>query len=205
MTTKLKIDLTQGILEVEGSEVFVKSIYRDFKLQFLGEEAVEEEVKPARRRRGRKSKKAPQITLGPKPAAKAGAEPAEAAEPVDEAKVPIPASTHTYLKDLDLSASPDHPSLVEFMDAKFPITNEERNLVFLYYLQKVINQKPVTADHVYSCYRKVNIRAPLNLDHNLQVTADHHGWIRIAKSGNLAVTAEGKRYAENELPKRVKN
>ena len=42
MTTKLKIDLSQGILEVEGSETFVRAIYRDFKMQFLGEEAVEE-------------------------------------------------------------------------------------------------------------------------------------------------------------------
>jgi hypothetical protein len=168
----------------------------------LGEEAVEEEEKPTRRRRGRKSKGVAKTTPGPKPAAKVEVEPPKAAEPVDEAKVTVP--THTYLKDLDLSAGADHPSLAEFMDAKFPITNEERNLVFLYYLQKVVNQKPVTADHVYTCYRKVNIRAPLNLDHNLQVTADHHGWIRIAKSGNLAVTAEGKRYAEKELPKRVK-
>lgn len=200
MTTKLKIDLTQGILEVEGSEVFVNSIYRDFKLQFLGEEAVAKEEKPVRRRRGRKSKTTPR----PKPAPKAEAEPAKATEPVQEAKVPAPAPTHTYLKDLDLSATSDHPSLVEFMDSKFPITNEERNLVFLYYLQKVVNQRPVKADHVYTCYRKVNIRAPLNLDHSLQVTVDHHGWIRIAKNGNLTVTAEGKRYAENELPKRVK-
>ena len=44
MTTKLKIDLVQGILEVEGSETFVKAIYRDFKVQFLGEDAVEEEM-----------------------------------------------------------------------------------------------------------------------------------------------------------------
>lgn len=205
MTTKLKIDLTQGILEVEGSEVFVKSIYRDFKLQFLGEEAVEEEEKPARRRRGRKPKRTAKPAAR-QPAPEAEAKPVEAGEPAEEAKAPPPPpSPHTYLEDLDLSAGPDHPSLVEFMDSKFPITNEERNLVFLYYLQQVVNRKPVTADHVYTCYRKVNIRAPLNLDHTLQVTAEHHGWIKIAKNGNLTVTAEGKRYAENELPKRVKN
>ena len=45
MTTKLKIDLVQGILEVEGSETFVKAIYRDFKVQFLGEDAIEEETR----------------------------------------------------------------------------------------------------------------------------------------------------------------
>lgn len=203
MSTKLKIDLTQGILEVEGSEVFVKSIYRDFKLQFLGEEAVEEEEKPTRRRRGRKPKPRAKVTPKPKSAEEAAPEPVAPAKA--ELKPPPPAPSYDYLRDLDLTASPDHLSLVEFMDSKFPITNEERNLVFLYYLQYVIKRKPNSPDHIYTCYRKANIRVPINLENSLHMTADHHGWIRVAKNGNLTVTAVGKRYAENELPKRVKS
>jgi hypothetical protein len=90
------------------------------------------------------------------------------------------------------------------MDSKFPITNEERNLVFSYYLQYVVKHKPITLDHIYTCYRKAKIRAPLNVEHSVQMTADHHKWVRIAKNGNITVTPTGKRYAEKQLPKRVK-
>ena len=51
MSTKLKIDLTQGLLEVEGSESFVKIIYNDFKTHFAGIEAVDNDLKPPRRTR----------------------------------------------------------------------------------------------------------------------------------------------------------
>ena len=42
MTTKLKIDLSEGVLEVEGTEAFVTAIYNDFKAHFVGEEAVDD-------------------------------------------------------------------------------------------------------------------------------------------------------------------
>ena len=53
MASKLKIDLSQGVLEVEGSESFVKTIYNDFKAHFIEEETPEEvePVKPAKTRR----------------------------------------------------------------------------------------------------------------------------------------------------------
>ncbi len=186
MTTKLKIDLTQGILEVEGSETFVRNIYRDFKIQFLGEEAVEEE-KPTRRRRSRKSTRSKSTKSSP-----AKAEPAPKPPP------------YNLVPDLNLGATKDHPSLVEFMDSKLPITYVERNLVFLYYLQYLLKQKPVTMDHVYTCYREAKIRAPLDLDSSLKMTAKDKGWITIAEDGHMSVTPSGKRYVEEQLPQKVK-
>ena len=58
MTTKLKIDLSGGILEVEGSEAFVRAIYKDFKLHFIGEEAAGDLQKPKRSRRSRTASRA---------------------------------------------------------------------------------------------------------------------------------------------------
>jgi hypothetical protein len=201
--------LVQGILEVEGSETFVKAIYRDFKVQFLGEDAVEEEIKPTRRRRSRKTK--PQKTASVQPVVATevapkteGVEAAPTVAPGNKTPQPIQPA-YDFLKDLDLAASDDHVSLVEFMDSKFPITNEERNLVFLYYLQHVIKEKPITPDHVYTCYRKAKIRAPLDIEHSLRMTADHQKWIKIAKNGNITVTAAGKNYLEKQLPKKMKS
>ncbi len=211
MTTKLKIDLSQGILEVEGSETFVKAIYKDFKIQFLGEETAEEETKkPARAgKRGKAAKSRAKPVPKPRPAqVKKPAKPAKTVvtpKPPPKPKKSPPAPSYTYVEDLELGATDDHLSLVEFMDSKLPITNEERNLVFLYYLQHVIKRKPIKIDDVYTCYRKGNIRAPLNLENSLKMTAEHENWIRITKIGNMSVTAAGKRYVDQQLPKKVKS
>ena len=54
------------------------------------------------------------------------------------------------------------------------------------------------------CYRKAKIRAPLDLEHSLDVTAKHRKWIRIAKNGNMTTTPAGKEYLEKQLPKKMK-
>ena len=109
------------------------------------------------------------------------------------------------MQDLKLGATSGHPSLVEFMDAKLPITNEERNVVFMYYLQHILKAKPITLDHVYTCYREAKIRAPLNIENSLRMTAEHRGWIKANQNGSMTVTSEGKQYVEKQLPKKVKN
>jgi hypothetical protein len=214
MSTKLKIDLTQGILEVEGSESFVKIIYNDFKTHFAGIEAVEEDLKPPRRTRKRKST-AKKVDK-PKPEAPAPV-PASVLEFVTEAdpdqseakprltKPSPPMPVYTQVEGLDLGAADGHPSLVDFMDAKFPLTNEERNIVFLYYLQHNIKLKSITPDHIYTCYRHAKIRVPLNLENSLRITTDQHKWIKTTKAGNMTLTAAGKQYVEKQLPKKVKH
>jgi hypothetical protein len=216
MTTKLKIDLTQGILEVEGSETFVKAIYRDFKTQFLGEEAVEEEksnsTRPKRRRKTKSTKAKATPPAQPEKVdelAPPDQKPESPPSPDGPLEAPAPArkrpsQTYTYMEDLELKATADHLSLVEFMDSKLPITNEERNLVFLYYLQYIIKHKPIKLDDIYTCYVTGKIRVPLNIEQSLQKTADSVNWIKITKNGNMTVTAEGKRYVEEQLPKKVK-
>jgi hypothetical protein len=237
VTTKLKIDLAQGILEVEGSEVFVKAIYNDFKAHFIGEEAAEDPFKPKRTRRTKRTSKTtttptkpepvaslpeqkPEVELttpepvsklpipAPKPEAPAPKPEAPAPKPEAPApkpEAPAPKPTYTFLEDLDLSATDGRPSLVEFMDSKFPITNEERNLVFIHYLQNILKIKMVTIDHIYTCYKAAKIRVPLNIEHSLQTTTKQYRWIRVTKTGKLSVTPAGKNYVEKQLPKKLKS
>lgn len=217
MTTKLKIDLSQGVLEVEGSETFVKAIYADFKAHFVepdGAAEVSALIERPRRRRARTAKKvtetvpvtaevvAPPIT--PEIVAEPSIQPS-APEPMPEPTPPPITPTYHYIEDLKLGAGEGHPSLVKFMDAKLPVTNEERNLVFLYYLHHILKVKPITLDHIYTCYRAAKIRAPLNLENSLRVTAEQRGWIKINQNGSITVTSDGKQYAEKQLPKKVKS
>jgi hypothetical protein len=230
MTTRLKIDLTQGLLEVEGSETFVKAIYNDFKAHFVESDSqVEESPLPAKPKRVRTARSAKTRTetvplpiqppaLETKldsapPVAEVVAPPIPEPEvvppppePALEPKAPAPVlPSYTYIEDLKLSAAGGRPALVEFMDSKLPITNEERNLVFLYYLQHILKIKPITLDHVYTCYRQAKIRAPLNIENSLRMTAEHRGWIKANQNGSMSVTSEGKQYVEKQLPKKVKN
>ncbi len=234
MTTKLKIDLSEGILEVEGSETFVTAIYNDFKAHFIGQEAVDDLYRSTRAKRPKTTKatkpkalpakqvppkKEPEPTpkvqtqepvTEPEPAAKPAAKPVTkpaaepAAKPAAEpaAKPAPPKPIYTFLEDLDLSAANNGPSLVEFMDAKLPITNEERNLVFVHYLQTVRKIKRITIDHIYTCYKAAKIRVPINIEKSLHMAAN---WINISKTGRLTVSAAGKRYVEKQLPKKLKN
>jgi hypothetical protein len=214
MSTKLKIDLTQGILEVEGSESFVKIIYNDFKTHFAGIEAAEEDLKPPRRTRKRKSA----VKKADKPAPdQSTSVPASILEFVTEedpdqseskprSKKPSPPTpVYTQVEGLDLGAAVGRPSLVDFMDAKFPLTNEERNIVFLYYLQHNLKTKSITPDHIYTCYRHAKIRVPLNLENSLRITTDQHKWIKTTRAGKMTLTAAGKQYVEKQLPKKVKH
>ena len=226
MATKLRIDLAQGILEVEGSETFVKTIYADFKAHFAGEEASAEpaevkarsgQAKAANKRKTSKRKTAepepapqpePQpgvvpiaVARKPEPELKPEAE-AEARGKAKTARLTVP--SYTYIEELNLGATGDHTSLVEFMDSKLPITNEERNLVFLYYLQHILKLDIISPDHIYTCYKKANIRSPLNIENSLRVTASQKGWIQGQENGKMTVTPEGKLYVEKQLPKRVK-
>ncbi len=217
MTTKLKIDLTQGLLEVEGSETFVKAIYSDFKLHFIGDDAGEALVTSARRRRKR-AKPAPAPVEAEPPAttvsapvsapeaAGAVARPKEKSKPRSrKTKAPAKESTYSFLSDLVLSAEGDRVSLVEFMDNKFPITNEERNLVFLYYLQYLKKDKQLNVDHIFTCYKAAKIRVPLNLEASLRTTVEHRRWIKMTKTGKLSVSPAGKLYVEKQLPKKLKS
>jgi hypothetical protein len=232
MTTRLKIDLSQGLLEVEGSETFVKAIYNDFKAHFVEPNGQVDEVESLRTARPKRAKIArpsrprletaalpvmpppPAETSPPAPVAAAVAlpsppEPAPPPPPPESAPEPKAVApslpTYTYIEDLKLGHAGDRPSLVEFMDAKLPITNEERNLIFLYYLQHILKVKPITLDHVYTCYREAKIRAPLNIENSLRMTAEHRGWIKANQRGSMTVTPDGKLYVEKQLPKKVKN
>jgi len=211
MTTKLKIDLMQGILEVEGSETFVKAIYSDFKSQFIGDDAGESLAGLGRGKRRAPRARAVPKTQQPEPASPPEIVSVVPPSPIEVAAPPEPEPpsavkpNYRLVPDLNLGGQNDHPSLVEFMDAKFPITNEERNLVFLYYLQYIAGLKTITIDHIFTCYKEAKIRVPLNLEVSLQTTADQRHWIKMAQTGRLSVTPSGKLYVDKQLPKKLKS
>jgi hypothetical protein len=203
MTTKLRIDLSQGVLEVEGSEHFVKAIYSDFKSHFIAHtEATPKDEKPSELKPTPKPKTPRPAKSISKPEPAPIPQLPEVVPPPEEK--PPPPYTYTYIENLSLEGGENRPALVEFMDAKMPITNEERNLVFLYYLQYILDYQPINLDAVYTCYKATNIRVPHNIETSLRMTADYQGWIKASTNGQMSVTHSGKNYVEKQLPQRKK-
>jgi hypothetical protein len=115
---KLKIDLAQGIIEVEGSEQLVRDIYNDFK----------ERLNQAPSRATVMEKSSPQAEAPPaKPAAKVK-KAVSASKPKSKAKSST-SNSGSLLKDLDLTSSDGKDSLRDFYNKYETTSNLERNLV----------------------------------------------------------------------------
>lgn len=179
--TKLRIDLSQGIIEAEGSEEFVQNIYLDFKDQI--QQTPINDVGKSREKKN----------ITPKPPKK---------DTKKQRKTGTKKETHKIVKDLDLSGKGNKPNLKDFYGQFSPKSNFEKNLIFCYYLQNKINHSPITMDDVFTCYRHIaEIKAPGALKQSLYDTASIRGWIDTSSLENIVVPIAGINYLEHDLAK----
>jgi len=179
--TKIKIDLSQGIIEAEGSEQFVMKIYSEFKERLASE---------------KKHLKKPEKIKRADPAAKP-----EKQATKKKRKAALVAPTHQMLNDLDLSGGKDNVSLRDFYDQYKAKSYLEKNLTFCYYLEHIINISPLTADHVFTCYRTLNIKAPKALHQSLKDTSRYKGWLDTSSLEDIKTPIAGMNYIEHDMSK----
>ena len=179
--TKLRIDLFNSTVEVDGEESFVRLVYDDFKGQLAGagQKVAINIQKP---------------TEGHSPLTEA----------VSLAKKPIdkrPKASFSIIKDLDLSSNNDKPSLREFYASRSPRSALECNAVFVYYLQQIANVKPIAIDHIYSCYKALNLKYPNALKQSIADTSSRKGWLDTSSFEDIKLATPGENYVEHDLPK----
>jgi hypothetical protein len=195
---KLKIDLSAGTVDVEGSEEFVSLIYKDFKARL---DAVEPNTKapdPARTA----------LTPPPSPPPHAASrKSAKSKRDVPESKTkktPAGKYTPSMLKNLDLGGQGKTERLKDFYGRYAPTTNMERNLIFAYYLQHKLDMTGITADHIFTCYRNVGgVKAPEAMRQSLLDTAGRRGWLDVGDWENIVVPISGVNYLEHDMPKKA--
>ena len=178
METKLRIDLSQRTLEVEGSEAFVREIYSDFKDRISAISQV-----------------TPKKTNGKQEAK------AEAPTPPKGKHRQLKKEALSIVKDLDLAEQGYKPSLKDFFSKYTPRNNFERNLIFVYYLQNIANESAITTDHIFTCYRHVSVKLPRAFKQSLWDTASQKGWIDTSSLEDIKVTTHGMNYIEHEITK----
>ncbi len=117
-------------------------------------------------------------------------------------KLKTKAKRPSIVRELDLSKNGSTPSIRDFYQKYAPKTNLERNLLFCYYLQNLKNVKPITIDHVYTCYRNIQeLKIPKNLYQSLVDTSRLKGWIDTSSMYDISVEIAGINYMEHDMPK----
>lgn len=181
MITRIRIDLSQGIIEAEGNEEFVRSIYGDFKARLDA------------------------LSAAPRPAAQGAKAAATPSVRSTREKTRRANYVPKISKDLDLSGKNGNESLKAFFGKYEAGTNFERNLIFVYYLRQICERSPVKMDDIFTCYRTVGIKAPEDLYSSLFDTARHKGWVEVRSAEDVDITVSGINHFEHDLPKKKAN
>ena len=189
MTTKLHINLNQGLIEAEGSEEFVLTVYRDFKDKVANSPNISQSPK--------QQNQSPQsVTMQhqtehrtkttKKPANKTGKKAAS--------------KGYTLCKDLNLYSEGDKPSLKDFMDGYNADSNMPRYLLCVYYLKEVKGIEKVGINEIYTCFKNLNLKIP-NIEQGLRDTASRKGWLDTSDSEDLQIPVAGENAVDHELVK----
>lgn len=179
--TILKINLNDGLLEVDGEEDFVRSIYSDFKTELIA------------------SRNANPAPVAKKPDQDSTVKKSSSTKKSSNGKK---RESFTILKDLDLSSKTNSLDLKNFLSDKAPITAMERNTVFVYYLKNHANASVITLDHIYSCYKYTSTPVPAALRQSIADTSSRRGWLDTSSFDDIKLSIPGENYVEHDLPRK---
>jgi hypothetical protein len=149
LTVKLHINISQGLIEVEGDADLVREIYFDFKEQLLNGDRVT--PKPASSRQEAPSDS--EEVSKPKSKTKRRGAPKRKASSDDEGPSII-ADQPKLDKNLDTSGLPAYFGQFEAKN------NADKILVFLKFMTDELQIESPNTDQFYTCFEKVNERVP---------------------------------------------
>lgn len=111
-------------------------------------------------------------------------------------------SKNSYSIEGSLNLNPSGKESLKSFIGQFNVSNGfQYNLLFVYYLQKVISKANINANHIYTCYKTAGIKMPNNLYQSLVDTKRKKGWIESLDMNNITVTISGENYVEQDLKK----
>lgn len=198
---KLKIDLSQGMIEVEGSEALILELYSDFKDRFkhMPISSIQPKLSPTEV--GMDVPQAEPIAALPAPTAPAKVTTATKSSTSAPRKVKRPSKEEPkLLSDLDLNQGP-LGRLKEFHAKYAPKTNMEQNLIFTYFLRDGLGLEEISEDHLYTCYRAVSVKVPKALRQSVLDTANTKGWLGTDSTGTIKLTTAGRNHIEHDMEK----
>ena len=91
-------------------------------------------------------------------------------------------------------------SFKDFSTSKQPHNRQERCVVSVYYLERVLEHSPIDASDVYTCFKDVGWIIPTDLENTLSWTASQKGWLDTRDMSNIVIAIPGENVIEHELP-----
>lgn len=92
----------------------------------------------------------------------------------------------------ELNLNPkDKVSLSDFLGQYNHKSSSQKNLVFVHYLTEIIGESSITYNHIFSCYRWLEIKFPDAFIQSLRDTKTKKGWLLSTKNGEIRLSPKG--------------
>jgi hypothetical protein len=195
-SAKLHINLVQGTLDVEGDVEFVREVYKDYREGLIAKptnafvQAGEDD----------------EIGTGNASTSSAGAPQKDSEGVRRKRKAP------RQQKDGATAAPVFKPALVNdlattdlksYMADFDPKSNYDYIALFMSYLEGK-NISPVTFNHVYTCFRDAQVKAPVALRQAFIDTRNKKGFVEFTSPFDVSLTERGRNHVQfGELKKRA--
>jgi len=102
--------------------------------------------------------------------------------------------------DSSLNLKPkDKKSLTDFYNEFLIKKTIERNLVFVYYLERILGIQQITVNHIFTCYKEIKANIPSSLYQRLTNTKSLTGWIDTSNMNDIKITATGINHLEQNM------
>jgi hypothetical protein len=195
LTAKLHVDMSQGVISIEGDPDLVREIYKDFK-DHLATGAPKPNPSHAH-------VPPPQHT----PAAHGEPEAKPKAKPraVSKKKTDVTengSGINTKAPKLDKSI--DTSGLAAFYGQYEPKNNSEKILIFLKYLSDKLGIEEPNTDQVYTLFKKTGDKIPKAFAQAFHDTGNKHGFIDFnGAAGTIKVTIAGDNHFNHDLKKKA--
>lgn len=194
VNTKLAINLSEGTVEVEGDEAFVRFIYQDFK-ETLAKHAVVRPVSPSPLEHA----PAPQRLLtNDKKGKKDRAKPSARKVASGDGE-----KTRTVLAKPNFNSKLNVTGLADFYDEWKPENNSEKILVFAVFLRDRLKIAPCNASDIYTCFfaMKAKTKIPEAFQQAFSTAKHRTHFIEFDTTDSIEVTIPG----DNWFTEKAKN
>lgn len=88
----------------------------------------------------------------------------------------------------------------DFAAEKDPQTQDEKNVVAVFYLEQILKLSSLSAGDVLAAYRDCKWKEPANMANSLAATASRKHWLDTSNSAAIRTTPHGRNQVEHDMP-----
>jgi hypothetical protein len=187
--SKLHIDMSQGVVDIEGDSDLVREIYRDLKDHLLNGAPL--------------ARVQPRAPAGvPTPEAAPESKPKSKRRAVSRKKVDAEGGSSGVSVDAPkLDKNLDTSKLAGFYEQYEPKNHSDKILIFLKFITEELELESPNTDQVYTCYKKTGEKIPKAYGQAFYTMSSRHGYIDFRSPTDIGITIAGDNHFNHELKK----